>query len=157
VQLYKAGAQRCGVSNQLINHQKMQSTLKNNGKIQNEDEKKMKIRWEHRIFKPAAQHAHAGALEEEGGGEGDEEEGEKEEEGGKNSAATRIPPRINLTFHVHTAEEEEKNENGGKVDVAAPEPPKVHTLLRPSVLNQRRKNQKGSKLWPLSLRRSEVN
>ena len=116
------------------------------GKIQNEHEKKMKIRWEHRIFKPAAQHAHAGALEEEGGGEGDEEEGEKEEEGGKNSAATRIPPRINLTFHVHTAEEEEKNENGGKVDVAAPEPPKVHTLLRPSVLNQRKKKSEGKQI-----------
>jgi hypothetical protein len=123
-------------------------------KIQNEDEKKMKIRWEHRIFKPAAQYAHAGACEEEGEEEGGKEEGEKEED---SAATTRIPPRINLTFHVHTAEEEEKNENGGKVDVAAPETPKVHTLLRPSVLNQRRKKQKGSKLWPLSLRRSEVN
>jgi hypothetical protein len=99
----------------------------------------MKIRWEHRIFKPAAQHTHAGACEEEGGKEGFEEEGEQEQDC---TATTRIPPRINLTFHVHTAEEE-KDENGGKVDVAAPGPPKVQTLFRPSVLNQRKKLRNG--------------
>jgi hypothetical protein len=101
----------------------------------------MRIRWEHRIFKPAAQHAHAGACEEEGKEGGGEEEADS-------AATTRIRPRINLTFHVHTAEEE-KNENGGKVDdggmggsSAAPGPPKVQPLSRPSVLNQRKKRRK---------------
>ena len=99
----------------------------------------MKFRWEHRIFKPAAQHAHAGACEEEGAGDGVEQKGEQEQD---SAATTRIPPRINLTFHVHTAEEE-KNENGGIVDVAAPGPPKVQMLFRPSVLNQRKKLRNG--------------